>query len=84
LGHEDGRLRIGVPSGFLLERLLEREVKERILKVLRSLWGGRGEVHFVLLEDQAPQKKAKDQDVSSFLREVLQVLGGEVIEERIN
>jgi DNA polymerase III subunit gamma/tau len=84
LGHEDGRLRIGVPSGFLLERLLEREVKERILKVLRSLWGGRGEVQFVLLEDQAPPKKAKDQDVSSFLREVLQVLGGEVIEERIN
>ncbi len=83
LGHEDGRLKIGVPSDFLLERLLEREVKERILKVLRSLWGGKGEVQFILLEE-APKAKVKDQDVSSFLKEVLQVLGGEVIEERIN
>ena len=84
LGNEDGRLKIGVPSGFLLERLLEREVKERILKVLRSLWGGKGEVQFILLEEEAPKAKAKDQDVSSFLKEVLQVLGGEVIEERVN
>jgi len=51
------------------------------LKVLRSLWGGKGEVQFILLEE-APKAKAKDQDVSSFLKEVLRVLGGEVIEER--
>ncbi len=81
LGLHDGKVIIGMPSGFLVETLSERENKSLIEKVILSVFGHRLKVDFSLLEPPV-QKVQKEETEERILQEVLEVLGGEVVEER--
>lgn len=81
LGLRDGKVVIGMPSGFLVETLSERENRALIEKVILSVFGQRLRVDFSLMEIAA-QRVHKEEAEQSILKEVLDVLGGEVVEER--
>ena len=79
---EDGRLRIGVPSAFALERLSEREARDTLERVFGSCLGQRVKVELVLLEEASAVQRRPSGDSEAFVKEVLEVLGGTVVEER--
>lgn len=81
LGLRDGKVLIGMPSGFLVETLSERENKALIEKVILSVFGQSLRVEFSLTEPPV-QKVQKDEVGETILKEVLEVFGGKVVEER--
>lgn len=81
LGLRDGKVVIEMPSGFLVETLSERENRMLIEKVILSVFGQRLRVDFSLTEPPVP-KVQKEEPEESILKEVLEVLGGKVVEER--
>lgn len=83
LGGSDGRVRIGVPSEFLKNMLLDPQARPILEKALEACLGQRVRVDVVLLEGrEEPPVRPPATDSEEFVREVLEVLGGEVVEER--